>query len=219
MSNSSNSSNSILQQIAEELINGEEERVAELTKAAIGQAIPAKKILEEGLIAGMNVIGARFKQQEIFLPEVLLSAKAMSAGVEEIRPLLASESSVTAGKVILGTVQGDLHDIGKNLVSIMLKGAGLEIIDLGKDVSAAKFVEVAKKENASVIGMSALLTTTMPVMSEVVTLLREQGLSDKIKTVVGGAPLTREWAQEIGASAYSADAGSAVEMVKELTRN
>ncbi|MBF0205281.1 MAG: corrinoid protein [Oligoflexia bacterium] len=206
----------LLKEISQELINGEAERVVELVRSAVKKSIPAKTILEDALIAGMNVVGERFKEHEVFLPEVLMSAKAMDSAVEEIRPLLASNAVRSLGKVVLGTVQGDLHDIGKNLVSIMLKGAGVEIIDLGKDVSPEKFVETAKIENASVIGMSALLTTTMPVMSRVVGLLREQGLSGKIKTVVGGAPLTREWAMEMGADGYCGDAIGAVEVVKQL---
>jgi len=206
----------ILKRIASELELGEEEKVAELTRAAIQEGLPAREILDEGLIAGMNVVGAKFRAHEIFLPEVLLAAKAMYAGLDELKPLLLKEKVPPRGKVVIGTVQGDLHDIGKNLVGIMLRGAGFEIIDLGKDVSPERFVEAAQESGATVIGMSALLTTTMPVMKEVVAMLKREGLGNRIRTVVGGAPVSAEYAREIGADAYAYDGANAVEQVQAL---
>ncbi len=206
----------ILKRIASELELGEEEKVAELTRAAIQEGLPAREILDEGLIAGMNVVGAKFRAHEIFLPEVLLAAKAMYAGLDELKPLLLKEKVPPRGKVVIGTVQGDLHDIGKNLVGIMLRGAGFEIIDLGKDVSPERFVEAAQESGATVIGMSALLTTTMPVMKEVVAMLKREGLGNRIRTVVGGAPVSAEYAREIGADAYAYDGANAVEQVQTL---
>lgn len=206
----------LLEQIAEYLIKGDEEKVAELTDQALKEKIAPKEILDDGLIAGMNVIGERFRKHEIFLPDVLLASKAMYAGLDKLKPLLASEGIPSRGKIVIGTVHGDLHDIGKNLVSIMLKGAGFEVIDLGKDVSPERFIEAARKEDAQIIGMSALLTTTMPVMKKVTQLLAEQGLRGRIKTIIGGAPVSKEFAKEIGANAYGFDAAKAVELVKKL---
>ena len=166
----------VLDQIAEFLENGENEKVYELTQKAIDQRISAKDILDNGLIAGMNVVGEKFKNREMFLPEVLLSAKAMYAGLDLLKPLFLEQGTPSAGTVVIGTVRGDVHDIGKNLVGIMLKGSGYEVVDLGKDVKAMDFVEAAKKEGASAIGMSALLTTTMPVMKEVIELLARNAI-------------------------------------------
>jgi 5-methyltetrahydrofolate--homocysteine methyltransferase len=208
----------LLTQLSESLKAGEEEKAGELTRQAIREGLPPREILERGLIAGMTAVGEQFKAHEIFLPEVLLAAKAMTAGTNELKPLLLKEGIPTLGKVVLGTVQGDLHDIGKNLVGIMLRGAGFEVIDLGKDVSPQKFVEAAKKEGAGVIGMSALLTTTMPAMRSTVALLKEQGLAGKVKTIIGGAPVTAEYAREIGADAQGYDGTSAVEEMKRLIR-
>jgi 5-methyltetrahydrofolate--homocysteine methyltransferase len=206
----------ILARIAEHLMAGDDEKVAELTREAIDQSLPPKQILDDGLIAGMNEVGARFKAHEIFLPEVLLAARAMYGGMDELKPLLIREGIPSLGKVVIGSVQGDLHDIGKNLVGIMLKGAGFEVIDLGNDVPPERFVETAAQHDASVIGMSALLTTTMPVMGKVVETIRERGLADKTKAIVGGAPVSAEFAREIGADAYGFDAANAVDRVKEL---
>ena len=206
----------VLAQLSTALQKGESDEVFELTRQAIEQDIAPKEILDNGLIAGMNVIGEQFGRHEIFLPEVLLAAKAMYAGMDELKPLLIKENVPSRGKVVLGSVQGDLHDIGKNLVGIMLKGAGFEVYDLGKDVPPEKFVQTALDEGAHLIGMSALLTTTAPVMKEVTTLLKEQGLSGNIKTIVGGAPITETFARDIGADAYAYDAAKAVEKVKGL---
>lgn len=205
---------SILDDISEALQKGDYALVTELTGSAIEQKIEVKSILDDGLIAGMNVIGGKFKKHQIFLPHVLLAAKAMCAGMDLIKPIMLKENVSTIGKVVIGTVKGDLHDIGKNLVSIMLKGAGFEVIDLGSDVSPEKFVETAKTEQADAIGLSALLTTTMPGMKEVVDLLKAEGLSEQIKVVIGGAPVTKEFAKEIGADSYAYDGINAVETLK-----
>lgn len=207
----------VLKQISEFIQNGDDEKVFELTRQAIAQNISPKDILDNGLIAGMNIVGEQFGKHEIFLPEVLLAAKAMYAGMELLKPLLIKDEIPTMGKIVIGTVHGDLHDLGKNLVGIMLKGAGFEVIDLGKDVPAEKFVETAEKEDAKIIGMSALLTTTMPMMKRVTDLLKERGLDGAIKTIIGGAPVSEEFAREIGADVYAYDAAKAVDCVKQLT--
>jgi 5-methyltetrahydrofolate--homocysteine methyltransferase len=206
----------LLQEIASNLENGDDERVAELTQQAIDAGVSASDILDNGLLAGMNVIGERFRKHEIFLPEVLLAARAMQGGVDLLKPLLIEAGIPTIGKVVIGSAHGDYHDIGKNLVGIMLKGAGFEVIDLGNDVSAERFVEAAVASEAPVIGMSALLTTTMSSMKQVVDLLGERGLRGKIKTIIGGAPVSKAFADEIGADAYGYDAANAVERVKTL---
>jgi 5-methyltetrahydrofolate--homocysteine methyltransferase len=187
-----------------------------LTQQAIDGGITAGQILNDGLLAGMDVVGKRFGANEIFLPEVLLSARAMHAGMDLIKPLLIADEVPALGKVVIGTVKGDLHDIGKNLVGIMLSGAGFEVIDVGTDVPAEKFVEAAETEGASVIGLSALLTTTMSGMKEVIDLVREKGLEGKIKVIIGGAPLSQAFADEIGADGYGYDASNAVTIVKNL---
>lgn len=203
----------LLEELSLNLQRGESHAVAELTRQAIDKGLAAQTILDDGLIAGMTVIGKRFKAHEIFLPDVLLAAKAMYAGLDLLKPLMIEEGVATRGKVIIGTVQGDLHDIGKNLVGIMLKGAGFEIIDLGNDVAPETFVDAAQREGAGIIGLSALLTTTMPVMRKVVQVLKERGLEDEIKVIVGGAPLSDAYAAEIGASAYCFDGIKAIETV------
>jgi len=203
-----------LKQIAESLERGDDERVAAEVSAAMAAGRPAADILNQGLLAGMAVVGEQFRLREIFLPDVLLAARAMYAGLDLLKPLLARDGVPTAGKVVIGSVQGDLHDIGKNLVGIMLKGAGFEVIDLGNDVSAARFVDAAAEAGAPVIGMSALLTTTMSVMKEVVDLVKARGLP--VRTIVGGAPVSETFAKEIGADAYGFDAANAVERIKAL---
>lgn len=208
----------ILKEIVQYLQQGNDENVSALTGQAIEEKIPAKEILDNGLIKGMNIIGEKYKAHEIFLPDVLLAAKAMYAGMDLLKPLFINECIPNIGKVVIGSVQGDLHDIGKNLVGIMLRGVGFEVIDLGNNVPPEKFIETAKKENTGVIGMSALLTTTMPVMKRVVDLLKDEGLSGRIKTIIGGAPVSEEFAREIGADAYGYDSIQAVECVKKLIR-
>ncbi len=206
----------ILKRIAAELERGHDQQVGQLTREALAAGAAPKQVLDDGLIAGMNVVGEKFRVHEIFLPDVLLAARAMYAGMDVVKPLLLEEEVPVAGKAVLGTVQGDLHDIGKNLVGIMLKGAGFEVIDLGNDVSPERFVAAAEEHGAPVIGMSALLTTTMPVMKKVVDLVRQKGLAGRIKTIVGGAPLSADYAREIGADAYGYDGVSAVERIKAL---
>ena len=206
----------LLKQLSEALQQGDHQRVAGLTREAIDQNTPAVSILDDGLIAGMDVIGDRFRRHEIFLPEVLMAAKAMYSGLELLKPLLIKDGIPSQGKVVIGSVQGDTHDIGKNLVGIMLTGAGFEVIDLGSDVAPERFVETASSEGAPVIGMSALLTTTMSVMKQVVELTRERGLSDRVKIIVGGAPVSKQFAEEIGADSYGFDAANAVDRIKAL---
>ena len=209
----------ILKEISTQLQLGDDEKVFELTKQAIEQRIDPKIILSDGLVSGMKIIGEQFRNHDIFLPEVLLAAKAMYAGIDQLKPLFIKEDMPTLGKIVIGTVKGDLHDLGKNLVGIMLKGAGFDVIDLGKDVSPERFVETAVKEDAKLIGMSALLTTTMPMMKAVIDLLEQNNLKGKIKTVIGGAPITEEYAKEIGADAYAFDASKSIECVKYLMSN
>ncbi len=206
----------ILRELSETLQRGDVKRVAELTSQAVKDRIEPKTILDGGLIAGMAVVGEKFRDHEIFLPDVLLAAKAMYAGMDIVKPLLIREGIKTIGKVVIGTVQGDLHDIGKNLVGIMLKGAGFDVIDLGNDVSPRRFIETAQNENADVIGLSALLTTTMPVMKQVVELAKERQIYGKTRIIIGGAPLSAEYAREIGADAYCFDGVSAVDCVKKF---
>jgi 5-methyltetrahydrofolate--homocysteine methyltransferase len=191
-------------------------KVSSLTQQAVDQKLDVKTILDNALIAGMAVVGQRFKDHEIFLPDVLMAAKAMNAGVEILKPLMLSQDIPSQGKVLIGTVQGDLHDIGKNLVSIMLRGAGFEVFDLGKDVSPERFLDEAEKTGASIIGMSALLITTMPRMKDVIDLAKQRGVDSQYKFIVGGAPLSAEYAREIGADAYCFDGISAVDCVKSF---
>ena len=200
----------------ESLQNGDAENVEKLTEQAIAENRGAKKILDEGLIAGMTIVGEKFKAHEIYLPDVLLAARAMHAGMDLLKPLLIKDDIPMMGKVVIGTVQGDLHDIGKSLVGIMLKGAGFEVIDLGKDVPPQKFLDTAKKTKAEIIGMSALLTTTMPVMRKVIDLARERGIRQEFRIIVGGAPLSEDYANEIGADAYCYDGVNAVDRAKSL---
>lgn len=205
-----------LTDIAESLGRGEDDRVAELVRDAIARQTPAVEILNNGLLAGMARVGEQFRLREIFLPDVLLSARAMYAGLDLLKPLLAHDGVPTAGRVVLGSVRGDLHDIGKNLVGIMLQGAGFEVVDLGHDVPPERFVDAAEEGGASVIGLSSLLTTTMPVMKDVVELVRARGLAGRVRVIVGGAPVSEAWAREIGADAYGYDAANAVERVRAL---
>jgi 5-methyltetrahydrofolate--homocysteine methyltransferase len=208
----------ILKQIAQCLEAGDDAGVPPLLRQALAEGIVPKTILDDGLIAGMNTVGEKFRVHDIFLPDVLMAAKAMYAGMEVLKPLLISAGVSSRGRVVIGSVQGDLHDIGKNLVGIMLKGAGFDVIDLGNDVAAEKFVAEAKSHDAQVIGMSALLTTTMPVMKEVVDLLKKENLDGRIKTIIGGAPVSQSYADEIGADAYGYDCAQAVAGVKKLAK-
>jgi 5-methyltetrahydrofolate--homocysteine methyltransferase len=206
----------IIKEISEQLQAGNSTAVADLTQKAISIQLAPKEILNQGMIAGMAVVGDKFQHHELFLPDVLLAAKAMNAGMNLLKPLLIKEGIPTMGRVVIGTVQGDLHDIGKNLVAILLKGAGFDVIDLGNNVSPEKFLNTAESEQAAIIGMSALLTTTMPVMKKVIEQARIRGLYGKKKFIIGGAPLSADYAQEIGADAYCYDGANAVDTVKKL---
>ena len=204
-----------LKAIADAIIKGDRDTTIAKVEEAIKEKVPAQQILNEGLMAGMSVIGERFKKNEVYVPEVLIAARAMKAGTELLQPLLEDAGIEPTGKVVLGTVKGDLHDIGKNLVRMMLQGGGFEVVDCGIDVSAEKYIEAIKESGAKVLAMSALLTTTMPQMAEVVKAVKEAGMTD-IKTMIGGAPVTQAYADEIGADGYAADAASAVDKAKEL---
>lgn len=206
----------ILTQVSMALQEGDDQQVSTLINTLLEEGVKPEKIIDKGLIAGMDIIGIKFKAHEIFLPDVLLAAKAMEIGMEKLKPLLSQSSTVVMGKIVLGTVHGDLHDIGKNLVAIMLKGAGFEVIDLGKNVEPKYFVETALKAQADIIGLSTLLTTTMPVMKNVVDLLRKADSSRNVKVIIGGAPTSKEFALDIGADAYAFDAVSAVDRIKIL---
>ncbi len=206
----------LLAVIADQLEKGQDQAVAQATASALDEGIAADRILNEGLIAGMNVVGEKFRTHQIFLPHVLLAARAMHAGMALLKPHLIDQNVARAGKAVLGTVRGDQHDIGKNLVGIMLEGAGFEVIDLGTNVEPERFLDAAAEHGARVIGMSALLTTTMPVMAEVIELIAERGLRGKLFTVVGGAPVTEDYARQIGADAYAFDGISAVDEVRRL---
>lgn len=203
-----------LKALADSIIKGDQSAAVELTRAALDGGTEAKSVLNDGLIAGMDVIGARFKKNEVYIPEVLISARAMKSAMEILEPELAKAGVKPVGKFLIGTVQGDLHDIGKNLVGMMLKGAGFKVIDIGIDAPPEKFVEQAKETGVSLIGMSALLTTTMPGLDKTVNALRDAGIAAKV--MVGGAPVTQAYAEKIGADGYSADAASAVDVAKSL---
>ena len=203
-----------LQALAEALIKGDRDTVTTLTQQAVDEGVGPQKIMDDGLIAGMDVVGKRFKANEFYVPEVLIAARAMNAGMTVLEPKLAEAGVEPIGTVVLGTVKGDLHDIGKNLVGMMLTGTGLKVVDVGTDVAAEKFVEACKESGAQVCAMSALLTTTMPQMAEVVKAVKEAGVS--VKTIIGGAPVTQNYADEIGADGYAPDAASAAEVAKTL---
>ncbi|MCD4700207.1 MAG: corrinoid protein [Phycisphaerae bacterium] len=203
-----------LQPIADALIKGDRNTVVELTQKAIDDGVGPADILQQGLIAGMNIIGVRFKNNEVYVPEVLIAARAMHGGLDVLEPHLKASGVKPIAIVVLGTVKGDLHDIGKNLVGMMLKGGGLKVVDIGIDVPAEKFVAAIQESGANVVAMSALLTTTMPQMPEIIKAIKEAGLN--VKTMVGGAPVTQSFADEIGADGYAPDAASAAEKALEL---
>ena len=205
-----------LNEISLQLQAGKAKVVKTLVQQAIDEGIPAEKILNEGLLAGMDVIGEKFKNNEVFVPEVLVAARAMNMGAKLLKPLLAESGVKTNGKVCIGTVKGDLHDIGKNLVKMMMEGKGLEVVDLGTDVDPETYVKTAVEQNCQVICCSALLTTTMSVMADVVKAAEEAGIRDKVKIMVGGAPVTDAFCQQIGADAYTADATSCAEKAVEF---
>ena len=205
-----------LQEISLQLQAGKAKIVKTLVQQAIDEGIPAQRILEEGLLAGMNVVGVKFKNNEVFVPEVLVAARAMNQGANLLKPLLMESGVKTNGKVCIGTVQGDLHDIGKNLVKMMMEGKGLEVIDLGTDVAPETYIRTAIEENCQIICCSALLTTTMGVMGDVVKAAEEAGIRDKVKIMIGGAPVTEAFCRQVGADAYTPDATSAAEKAVEF---
>ncbi len=205
-----------LQAMAENLIKGNAPEVKRLTQEAVDEGLNPGQILNQGLIAGMNVVGQKFKNNEFYVPEVLIAARAMHSAMEVLRPLLSDAGVQEIGSIAIGTAKGDLHDIGKNLVAMMLEGAGFEVIDLGIDVGPEKFVEVVQNQKVDVVAISALLTTTMPGMKTVIESLKSAGVREKVKTMIGGAPVTQQYADEIGADGYAPDAASAADKAKEL---
>lgn len=206
-----------VQEIAAAVEAGKAKVIGGLVEEAIKEGCDPLEILNVGMIDAMGVVGEKFRNNEIFVPEMLVAARAMKKGVEVLKPHLAGDNSATVGKYIIGTVAGDLHDIGKNLVAMMIESAGFEVIDLGVDVPAEKFVEAIKANpDCKVVGLSALLTTTMPAMKDTVVAIIDAGLKAQVKIMVGGAPITQEFADEIGADAYTADAASAAQKAKEL---
>lgn len=207
---------SILNEISENLQIGKAKIVKELVNQAIAEGNSAETILKEGLLMGMGIIGEKFKNDEVYVPDVLIAARAMNAGTEILKPLLASSGVKSAGKVILGTVAGDLHDIGKNLVRMMMEGKGLEVVDIGVDVSAQRFIEMAIQENAQIIACSALLTTTMGEIGNVVKAATDAGIRDKITIMIGGAPVTQSFCDKISADLYTADAASAADEAAKI---
>jgi 5-methyltetrahydrofolate--homocysteine methyltransferase len=205
-----------LQALAENIIKGKKNPAVELTNQALAEGMDPQSIIEGGLIAGMQVVGEKFKKNEFYVPEVLIAARAMKECMAILKQPLADAGAQPVGKVVIGTVKGDLHDIGKNLVAMMLQGQGFEVIDLGVDVSPEKFIEAAKENSAGLIALSALLTTTMPGMKQTIDALEAAGVRNTVKVMVGGAPVTQKFCDEIGADGYAPDAASAVDTAKEL---
>lgn len=210
---------SILEEISEFLQKGKRKNVKALIEQALEEGMDPQMILKEGLMSGMSIIGGKFKREEVFVPDVMMAARAMNVGLSILEPKLVEAGNEPIGRVVIGTVQGDLHDIGKNLTAMLLKGAGFEIYDMGVDVSAEAFLEKAEEVNADIIGLSALLSTTMSQMKEVIDLLKEKNLRDKYIVMIGGAPITNEFAEEIGADYYTPDAASAAEVAKKAVES
>ena len=207
---------STLEQITEQLIKGKANDVRALVQKAIDEKVKPADILNKGLLAGMSIVGERFKKNEVYVPEVLIAARAMKAGTEILKPLLVAAGVKPVGTVVIGTVKGDLHDIGKNLVGMMLEGAGLRVVDAGINVEPETMLKLARENNATIIGASALLTTTMTNMKTIVEAVKAAGLSGKIKVMIGGAPVTQAFCDEIGADGYAPDAGAASKLAKSL---
>ena len=206
----------LLEKMAERLIVGKIDEVKELSQQALDQGISPREIIDKGLLAGMEVVGKRFKAGDMFIPEVLLCARCMHGAMDILKPLLSEADAAGVGIYVIGTVEGDLHDIGKNLVSMMLQGAGFEVIDMGTNITPQQFVDAVKEHKPTILGLSALLTTTMPKMEETIKALKEAGIRDQVKIMAGGAPVTQAFVEEIGADAYGANAASAIEKAKEL---
>jgi len=209
---------SILDEMNTSIIEGDRDKVEELTRQALEQGIEVKAILNEGMIGAMDVVGQRFESGEMFIPEMIVAGEAMTRGLNILRPLFKESGIKPQGTVVIGTVKGDVHSIGKSLASMMMEGAGFKIIDLGVNVSPEQFVNSVREEGAQLVGMSALLTTTMPLMKATIDALKEAGLLDKVKTLIGGAPITQEYADKIGADGYAPDAATGVKKVKELVQ-
>ncbi|HHT02603.1 MAG TPA: cobalamin-binding protein [Firmicutes bacterium] len=207
---------SVLENLAQAIIAGDAMAAKSLTEAALQEGATPSTVIKEGLIAGMDVISRRFKAREIFVPEVLIAARAMHSGLDVLKPLLASSGQKAAGQVVMGSAKGDLHDIGKNLVIMMLEGAGFEVTDLGVDVAPERFVQAVQEQKPHAIGISSLLTTTMPAMGKTIEALAAANVRDQVKVVIGGAPVTQRYADEIGADGYAPDASAAVELIKNL---
>ncbi|MFI5352439.1 MAG: corrinoid protein [Candidatus Binatales bacterium] len=208
-----------LQKLREAILNGDAKTAAAATHAALGENVPAIELIQKAMVPAMDEVGRRFECQDYFVPEVLLSARAMKAALEPLRPLLAASGAQPAGKVVIGTVKGDLHDIGKNLVAALLEGGGFEVIDLGVDVAPEKFVEAIRKTNANIVCLSALLTVTMLSMKTTIEGLRAAGLREQVKVLVGGAPVTRQFAEEIGADGYGENASAAVALARTCAKS
>jgi len=206
----------MFESLAGSVMEGDESKVQKMVEEAVKNKLPVKEILNDGLIGAMNVVGEKFRNCELFVPEVLIAAKAMKAGLAVLKPLFDKSGVQPVGKVVIGTVKGDLHDIGKNLVAMMVEGTGFEVLDAGVDVAPEKFVELLKTSQAGLCMMSALLTTTMPAMKSTIEAIQEAGLDGKVKTMVGGAPVTPSFARNIGADGYGSNAAAAVEMAKSL---
>ncbi len=202
--------------IADSILNGRRKAVTALVNEALEEGKSAEDILNKGMIAGMNEVGVLFKNNEIYVPEVLIAARAMYSALDILKPVLAQQDVASAGVVAIGTVEGDLHDIGKNLVAMMLEGNGFTVIDLGTDVKPEQFIDAVENQGATIVAMSALLTTTMPKMKETIEALKEKGLRDKVKVMIGGAPVTQAYCDAIGADGYSSDAASAADLAKKL---
>ena len=204
------------EELSKSVISGNLAKVKKVTQALIDEGVSPLDIINLGLIAGMGVVGARFKNGEMYVPEVLVAARSMRAGIEMVQPLIASEDMPSAGKVLLGTVKGDLHDIGKNLVGMMLESRGYTVINAGIDVSSEKFVQFIKEHKPDILAMSALLTTTMLGMKDTIELMKEEGLKDQVKVIIGGAPISNDFADEVGADGFAPDAASAVDLCNRL---
>jgi 5-methyltetrahydrofolate--homocysteine methyltransferase len=206
----------LFEKMANALIAGKQDEVLKFTQEALDIKAVPREILDKGLLAGMDVVGKRFKAGDMFIPEVLLCARCMHAAMDILRPFLSEGDAAGVGTLVIGTVEGDLHDIGKNLVSMMLQGAGFKVIDLGTNITAQRFVDAVKEHRPNIVGMSALLTTTMPKMQETIQALKEAGIREQVKIMAGGAPVTQDFVEKIGADAYGANAASAVDKAKEL---
>jgi Predicted cobalamin binding protein len=202
--------------LAQSVITGQKDQVTEQVNSLLSEGKSPLEIVNQGLIEGMNVVGVRFKAGDMYVPEVLMAAKSMSGGLEIVKPLISAAEQKSAGKILLGTVKGDLHDIGKNLVGMLIESGGFEVINMGVDVSADDFIDAVIEQKPDILALSALLTTTMPAMKDIIEYLEDEGLRDQVKVIIGGAPVSKEYADTIGADGYAPDAGSAVELCKQL---